>query len=429
MNRDQISTRMGVVMGEVARIQSFAQPTNAQMDTAEQLLEEYRQLEHQLRSISLDELRSAVTGGHGHNPALTLAPGAFGGDSGGDYDRDPFADPNDVPRFRGRDPWNTGEVATFGRSREQVAAEYRSRALSAVERMPAATDRIRSAATDMVERHDDEDGRLSQLALALSEPVYLRAFAKMARDPYTAMLDDIERRAVAKVQQFARAMSLTDTAGGYLVPFQLDPTLIITANGSRNDIRQAARQVVATGDVWYGVSAGAVSWSYDAEATEVSDDAPTFAQPAIPIYKAAGFVPISYEALQDAANVTAEVARLLAFGKDTLEASTFAVGSGVGQPTGVVTGLAAAPSSIVATATADTFAVGDVYKLHDSLPARYRANSSWLANNLTYSRVRQFGQDLWGSLADERLPRLLNRPVLEAEDLDGAIDAAATNYL
>jgi HK97 family phage major capsid protein len=216
----------------------------------------------------------------------------------------------------------------------------------------------------------------------LSEPVYLRAFAHKARDPLGAELDDDERRAVSRVQKFSRAMALTDSAGGYLVPFQLDPTVIITANGSVNQIRQAARQVVATGDVWNGVSAGAVSWSYDAEASEVSDDAPTFAQPSIPIYKAAGFVPISYEAFADAANITSEVARLLAFGKDQLESSAFTIGSGVGQPTGIVTGLIAAPSSIVATATQDTLALADVYSVHDALPARYRANSSWLASNL-----------------------------------------------
>jgi hypothetical protein len=172
-----------------------------------------------------------------------------------------------------------------------------------------------------------------------------------------------------------------------------------------------------------------VSWSYDAEAAEVSDDAPTFAQPSIPIYKAAGFVPISYEAFADAANMTAEVGRLLAFGKDQLESSAFAIGSGVGQPTGIVTGLIAAPSSIVATATLDTLALADVYSVHDALPARYRANSSWLASNLIYSRIRQFGQDLWGSLADDRLPRLLNRPVLEAEDMDGTLTASQNNYV
>jgi HK97 family phage major capsid protein len=52
-----------------------------------------------------------------------------------------------------------------------------------------------------------------------------------------------------------------------------------------------------------------------------------------------------------------------------------------------------------------------------------------LANNLVYSRIRQFGQDLWGELREERLPRLLNRPVLEAEDMDGVINAAQNNYI
>jgi hypothetical protein len=74
-----------------------------------------------------------------------------------------------------------------------------------------------------------------------------------------------------------------------------------------------------------GVSAAAVSWSYDAEASEVSDDAPTFAGPSIPIYKAQGFVPISMEAMMDASNATQEIGRLLAFGKDVLEASSFAM--------------------------------------------------------------------------------------------------------
>jgi hypothetical protein len=254
MDREDIRLRMAQIVGEMERISKFDQPTQTQQATVEALGAEYDQLERELRNINLSEIRAAATGGGGR---YTLAPGTPFGDG---YDRDPIADPADtVASFNGRDPWNTAEIQMFGRSRDAVATEYRSRALAAVEKMPAATDRIRSAATDMLETHDAEDGRLAQLTLALSEPVYLRAFAKKARDPLGAELDDDERKAVSRVQQFARAMSLTDSAGGYLVPFQLDPTVIITANGSRNDIRQAARQVVATGDTWNGVTAGAVS--------------------------------------------------------------------------------------------------------------------------------------------------------------------------
>ncbi|MGH8627866.1 MAG: phage major capsid protein, partial [Gammaproteobacteria bacterium] len=237
------------------------------------------------------------------------------------------------------------------------------------------------------------------------------------------------------VKTLARAMSLTDSAGGYLVPFQLDPTVIITANGSVNQIRQVARQVVALGDVWNGVSAGAVSWSYDAEAAEVSDDAPTFAQPSIPVYKAQGFVPISIEALQDSANVTQEVGRLLAFGKDVLEANAFALGTGTGMPTGIVTALTGTASEVNEVGT-NVFGIGDVYNLHGLLPARYRnmPSTSWMANTLVYNLVRQFdtagGAGLWAYIGDDRPASLMGKRVIESEDMDGTpLTAASSNRI
>lgn len=366
---------------------------------------------------------------------LRAMPGAYGNASsnGDSYDRDAILEPDSIQAQRFRNPWDLSEVRTFGRTQEQLATEYRARALSAVQQMPSANDTIRSAATDLIERWDDEGGRLSQLALALSEPTYLRAWSKLARDPHAAELDNDERRSVSRVKTLARAMSLTDSAGGYLVPFQLDPTVIITANGSVNQIRQVCRQVVAIGDVWNGVSAGAVSWSYDAEAAEVSDDAPTFAQPSIPIYKAQGFVPISIEAFQDSANVAQEVGRLLAFGKDVLEANAFAVGTGIGMPTGIVTALTGT-SSVVTSTTTDVFALGDLYKVHGALPARYRnmPSTAWMGNTLTYNLIRQFdtagGAGLWATLGDGTPDRLLNKTVIEAEDMDGTINAGADNY-
>jgi HK97 family phage major capsid protein len=361
---------------------------------------------------------------------LRAVPGTpFGGSgtSGNDYDRDAILEPDSIEAKRFRNPWDLSEVRTFGRSREEVNAELRSRALSAIEQMPSATDAIREASTMIVERFDDKDATLARLALVGSSPAYVRAFSKAA----TARLHELtteESRALQEV----RAMSLTDSAGGYLVPFQLDPTVIITANGSLNDIRRIARQVVATGDTWNGVSAGAVAWSWDAEAAQVSDDTPTFAQPSIPVYKAAGFVPVSIEALQDMANGAAEVARLLAEGREILEAAAFAVGSGSGQPTGVVTGLVGS-GAVTASATTDTLAVADLYTIQGALPARYRANASWLATNAFYNRARQFdtsgGSSLWAQLGEDRPAQLLGKPIYEAEDMDGVITAAAENYM
>jgi HK97 family phage major capsid protein len=283
--------------------------------------------------------------------------------------------------------------------------------------MQGCSENVREAAQGILDRADNPSVLARQILLT-SSPEYLRGWSKLAMGKGHAMSPEE-----------SRAMSLTDANGGFLVPFQLDPTVIITSDGSVNDIRKAARTVVATGDTWNGVSSGQVSWSWDGEAAEVSDDAPTLAQPSIRVHKAQGFVPISIEAFEDAANVTQEVGKLFAFGKDALEAAAFTTGLGDGsnQPTGIITALAGSGSEINAAAD-DTFALADVYSLQGALPGRYRANASWLANNLIYNRIRQFdtsgGGGFWANLNDGRPPQLLGRDALEAEAMDGTVTTA-----
>jgi len=448
LTHPQAVNRLRELRGEIDRLAELDKPTDDEARAFDAAVEEFnsvdewrRHLERQARRAAITQvvegdLRTASTRfGRPDAPASQPARTERGNGSMDNYDVDAILEPDSVERGRFRNPWDLSRMQTFGRSGGQVAAEYRSRALSAIQRMSGCNDRIRSAATDIIERWDDRDGNLSRFALALSAPEYLRAWSKMAANPMSAQLSAEENGAVEQVGQAARAMSLTDTAGGFLVPFQLDPTVIITADGSVNQIRRLARQVVATGDQWNGVSAGAVSWSYDAEATQVSDDAPTLAQPTVPIYKAAGFVPISIEAIADAANVTQEVGRLLAFGKDVLEAGAFATGTGSGQPTGIITALTGVSASIVTSATTDTFALADIYNTYGALPARYRnmPSTGWLGNNLIYNRVRQFdtagGAGLWATVGENRPDTLLGKPVMESESLDGTITAAAENYV
>jgi HK97 family phage major capsid protein len=336
-----------------------------------------------------------------------------------DYDRDSFGEPESVENIRwdARNPWDVSNVREWGRDRNSIASEMRARAMSAIDKMPVANDAVRKAATHLIERFDDSDSKLARLCLATSSPQYMRAWSKLARGAGHE-LSRAEQEAIAYAKQATRAMSLTDSAGGYLVPFQLDPTVIITSAGSLNQIRRVARQVVAIGDVWNGVSAGAVTWAFAAEATESSDNAPTFAQPSINVHKAQGFVPISIEAIEDEANVAAEVARLLAFGRDTLEATKFITGTGTNEPIGIVTALNGSASN-VESATDNTFAIGDIYKLDNALPARYRMNSSWLAHRAIYNAVRGFDTagvaGLWVQLPNDVPAQMLGRPAYEAE--------------
>ncbi len=385
-------------------------------------VDEHRKaLERQLE-LERARLRSAAASG---SRGVRVEAGAATGSDRGELDRD-ILDPDSIDERRFKNPWDLSEMRTFNRTPAEVGGELRARALSAVEKMPGMNQARREGATKILEQWDNERGDIARLCLESSTPAYLRAFAKAARGEQHTFTPD-EQSAVGRVNSVARAMSLTDAAGGFLVPFQLDPTVIITSDGSRNDIRRAARQVVATGDVWNGVSAGATSWSWDAEAAEVSDDTSTFVQPTIPIHKGAGFIPISIEAAMDEANVATEVGRLLAFGKETLESQAFATGSGVGQPTGIVTALAGSASEINAAAD-DTFAIADVYTLQGALPARYRADASWLANNSIYNLVRRFdtagGAGLWTYLGNDRPVELLGRPALEAEGMDGTVTTA-----
>lgn len=420
----QAKNRMKDIEEELERLDTKADGTETRTLAEEdqkywgELVDEFRRLDAHAQKLEREETKRSLK----RNSLL----GHVGRIEGGSdtYDADPLGEPDSVEAKRFKDPWNTSEVR-MGLSPEARGSEFRARALSAIEKMSGANDKIRQAGTQIVERFDSEDGQLSQLVLAISSPDYTRAFAKLARSQGNrGSLTPEENDAVN------RAMSLTDAAGGYLVPFQLDPTVILTSAGSFNQIRQIARSVVATGDVWNGVSAGAVQWSWDAEAAEVSDDSPTFGQPAIPIHKANGFVPISIEAFEDAANVAQEVGTLLAEGKDELEAVTFVTGSGVGQPTGIVTALTGT-ASVVPTATADTFAVGDLYALDGALPTRHRMRASWLANRAIYNLTRRFdtqgGASLWTTLGGDVPAQLLGRNTYEAEAMDGTITAAASN--
>lgn len=360
------------------------------------------------RTSALARVRASATTATRSPAALKVTSGS----TGGDYDADPILNPDSVEDKRFRNPFDLSGVNTFSRSREDITAELKARSLSAVEKMRGANDRIRSTATDILENCDDSSGTLARMVLATASPEYLRGWSKLASN--RGHLVTPEERAALE-----RAMSLTDNAGGYLVPFQMDPTVILTSAGSSNQIRQIARSVVATGDVWHGVSAGEVTWGWAAEAAQASDNSPTLAQPSIAVHKAHGFVPISYEALQDAANVTQEVGKLLAHGKDTLENVAFISGSGTGQPLGLVTALDAASGVDVQVADADALAAGDVYALDNALASRHRGNSSFLGNRVTYNALRAIdtagGGQMFGRISEAAPETLLGRPKYEAE--------------
>ena len=425
----EITGRMQDIRDNLERMNTRAKEEGSLLADDEkkwgELTEEFDELAEQKRSLEreADMLRVKQ-----QNVARSGGRGGTAVERGTDMlDSDPLGDPDSIDEHRFRNPWDTSEIR-LGLNPASRAQELRSRALSAIEKMSGATDQRRQAATNIVEQYDTNDARIAQQVLATSSPEYVRAFGKLARSQgQLGMLTAEERDAVS------RAMSLLDTAGGFLVPFQLDPTVILTSDGSMNDIRRIARTVVATGDVWNGVSAGAVAWSFDAEADEVSDDTPGFLQPTVTVRTARGFVPISVEAYMDENNVTAEVGRLLAQGKDDLEATVFVTGAAaITEPIGLLDPLGGVPATagdIVPSAVADTVAIDDLFTVHGSLPARYRQRAAWLATNAFYNTIRALDPSVYANLADGLSNTLLGRSTYEAEAMDGVVTAGAENYM
>ena len=86
------------------------------------------------------------------------------------------------------------------------------------------------------------------------------------------------------------ALSLTSANGGYLVPFTLDPTIILTNAGSANPFRQISNvKTTATND-WNGVTSAGVNAGWLAEGTEDSDHSPTFGNLKITPQKASAWL-------------------------------------------------------------------------------------------------------------------------------------------
>lgn len=255
---------------------------------------------------------------------------------------------------------------------------------------------------------------IARQILLTENPHYRSAFVKLVTRTAPVLTAD-EARAVEAFEEF-RAMSIgTDAAGGFGVPVLIDPTIVLTAQGSPNDIINLARVETITNDEWKGVSSAGVSWSHDAEAAAVSDDAPTLAQPNVVVHKAQGFIPYSIEVGMDYPGFASEMSTLLSEGYLELVAEMLTTGTGSGQPFGIVTALDANTNVEVTPTTDGSFGAVDLYRLWDALPIRYRRRGSvaWMSSTDVQNEVRNFGTTLGSNftvdLTQEDLPRMFGR--------------------
>lgn len=289
-------------------------------------------------------------------------------------------------RVRGNEVYDLSTVRAAVNNPEAAAREMRDRAKYAIEQGNFAADSVskedaQSNAERLLEKID-KNGSLARRFLETGSPDYERAFGKAI---VGSPLNDAEQR----------ALSTSDSSGGYNIPFTLDPTVIHTSAHSVNPFRSISRVVQVVTDNWNGVTSAGVTARYTTEADEVGDNAPSFGQPAIHPERADCFVPYSIELGQDWSGLQGELSMMVQEAKDDLEATKFAFGTGTDQPQGVLIG---GTASVTTSGTA-ALAVGDIFLAEEALSPRHRSRAQWVANRSVYNRIRQFdtngGANLW----------------------------------
>jgi HK97 family phage major capsid protein len=319
-------------------------------------------------------------------------------------------------------PTSVEEAVPSQRREERVAAPggpARSRALRVVEGAKYLSARASDRLDALIRDADKDPGAVAARYLAaVADPLYASAFWKTLRSASTAHLDMTpeELRAMQSVRTEQRAMSLgSDEDGGYAVPFQLDPTIILTSDGVTNPLRSVARVETIVGKEWQGLTSDGVVVTRTTENDEATDDSPEFDQPTVRTNRVQAFIPFSYELGQDWGGLRSQLTTLLADAKDAEEAESFLNGDGTGTNCSGLLGTLP-NGSLVDSTTTNAFAVADVYKLIEEVPARHQPRLQALASLSIINKMRRFvggGSTTEVPVVNESLDRLVGKPLHE----------------
>ncbi|MBM4613724.1 phage major capsid protein [Rhodococcus hoagii] len=273
-------------------------------------------------------------------------------------------------------------------------------------------DTVREGLEALLDNADSSSGELAKRILTTGSATYERAFGKVAMAGNTNPLTGEEARALALG---------TDAAGGFAVPYQLDPTLIQLGSGYISPIRQLARKVKLIGKEWQTLTITEATVYRAAEGATAIDGSPTLAQRSVKVNKVHGFIPFSIELEQDWPQLRSEMTDLLNKAKAKEEANSFLLGTGVApQPEGLITGA----NVTVAAGSGLGITAADIYKLEEALPVEFRDNAAFLGNKSTYNKIRQLannndGAQLWVRLGDKTPNQLIGYPAYESSLMAG----------
>lgn len=232
-----------------------------------------------------------------------------------------------------------------------------------------------------------------------------------------------------------RALSVgTTTAGGHTAPAEFQARLIEYARDFGVIEGEAFSFSTDTGnDLTLPVNDGHGASGWGTEAGGYTGTDPTFDVVTFGAHKAWHIAKISEELIQDSAiDIEAFLTRKMGEALGVLRGTAYAVGTGSGQPTGLML----APTVGKTAASATAIDPDELIDLVHSVKAAYRRNGKFLVNDLTVSYLRKLknattDEYVWQDSLVAGVPStLLGYPVLTDPDVDGtlAIDAYTVGF-
>ena len=306
-----------------------------------------------------------------------------------------------------------------------------------------------SRAQTMVE-YDDKKGRLfgdrgeESTRKAQSNPLIARHMLMTGQDDYVDNFRAYLNDPMGEGQTAMRALALGTASAGFLLPYVLDPTIVLTNSGSTNPYRRIAEVKTTTTNAWHGANSAGVTSAWLDEAGTAAEVSTPIGAVNVYAKKAAAWIIGGFETMSDT-NYAEQLPGMLSDEKDIREEAAFAVGTGAntdntGQPQGISTGLGTAQrilASNVGTA-GGVFGgtainpVNDVYNLNAGVGPRFRLSDSvgWVANITTINKIRALdvygGGSFWANLGQGRPGLLLDKPISESPSLASPGTAGAS---
>jgi HK97 family phage major capsid protein len=306
-----------------------------------------------------------------------------------------------------RDPYDCQELIRNERQVLMTRSELRARGLDAIE--------LEAKRGNMPHDYAEEATAKAQANPGIARHMLLYG-SQEYQDAFRAYTEDPEH-----LSEVHRAV-LTLSGGSVLLPFVLDPTIVLTNGASANPWRRISNVKQTTSNTWNGVASSGVNAAWITETTIATDVTPTVTAIQVTPVKAAAWITGTYELLEDS-NFGEQLPVLLADAKDRLEEAAFATGTGAGVPPGVVPGA----TTVVTTATTTVIALGDVYAVQAALGARFRnaPGAAWVANVAIINKIRQLdtagGSSFWTNLGKGQPETLLGAPIYESTTMTSSV--------